>query len=1518
MKKRILAIALSLALMLVSLPMLPISIGVVDAGATAAPGDLELNPLTWPTWADDVVINDFKGLTTDGSMTNDNGTIYTGVTHGVSTISNTTVSGLGYRDQYAGWTNNAGNTLTLDGESLVSTLSKSAIFDFYIHMSTVAGKNYGRQFPTANTTALKMKIDLTGVDSVAAGTKVRFEIQQYISSGNSSGWTAYSEPGVTFYYLPDPTEANPNPEMQVLKSEGNNYHGRVWGYAGQSGTLIIPLAFWDTKGFANYSGNCTIYNLNKYTDGYRQRSSLEIQSEYYSYGEGDVFKLDYIGWMQDYPVRYEYKTVTQDFSSFNPAPNWTWYYGNSSAYGNNPGNCFPFEALTVADGRFVLTPADTATDGSSMHLTIDEIGDWNENYKAFAFDLDLSEITGQHETRIYFEGRNRDAAGVVTTTSFRTYGGSVYLLGEDGSVKVLTNDSSRTDPFWYIPAGFKGQVVVPTELVHRTSGAEATIHDDFNELSLYFELRSWNAVDTGKSFYIDNLTFYYNAPGLEEGAGTDFSKLENTMWEAEAITDENIRTFETWVKTSAAKDQYFAATKYGGAHFRAGINAAGNPTFYLYDADTRTAIDYVCTEAVINDGEWKHVAFVIDETMKEIRCYVNGSNMGYMDLTDKVIPSNKWNKVLTIGNYLANNDRTNVPFEGTLANMRLWSEARTGAELYYNSTKSVAGADNLVAEWLLTGETFAAETTGKYDLVEYKWDITADDDRYAQYNRDAADDEFTVIFLPDTQIVNRYSAAQFSAMYDWIIANQERLNIKVVMGLGDIVDQNAETVQWENAKANYLKLTEAGIPWVAIQGNHDYSSLGGRDYANFKKYFTMDMLVENDYFQLGDTYYYNEYSSAYYYLTPSEDVKYILLALESEPRADIVTWAKQVIEAHPDHRVIVTTHEYMYGNGTLMDHAFGNMYTGASSGVQVWEKLLAPYKNVDMVLAGHVSVSSIVSRIDKGMNGNDIVQILCDTQQIDYDYAYAAAVLIGRFKNDGSSVSFNLYSTSADSFMGNDNNDLVFDLGTQEDELEESMAADSYGEITGLYFDQFIAHDFMTLKATEVSSGGNNSQENDSEAYGTWNKGSVKVTYDVTDKIDPETGETVNGTKGWFNFTLKNMPKTVKGDGYTAVAFHIDGSGLTANASFRTYVNMGGGEKTFDGSGTYYLLDDATGTYTKNWGRITVKKGWKGYVIIPFVNEKFGITDPDAWKGTTEGRGASIRFQNLAGIEGDSFVIDEYSYLKGGPITVPVYDYSGNEITKVIGTYGEPIDESALPAAPERMGYTFTGWANFDNPAAYEVSGIVPTYVKDTTTEYEVATNPESEVEVEVTLPAGQEKPYYNDRITLSAPATNEAGQKFAYWTINGSKFSYASTISFLVFDELDITPIYADEVEENPVVIYTNTAINYVLNGTKWNMQVMGVVDAGEAEVTEVGILLSASDMTAEELKAGYEANNGTVYKMTASAASNGRQFLYTVKNIALDRTRCATVYAVINGELVVGEAAVCMTIDANGAVVE
>ena len=73
-----------------------------------------------------------------------------------------------------------------------------------------------------------------------------------------------------------------------------------------------------------------------------------------------------------------------------------------------------------------------------------------------------------------------------------------------------------------------------------------------------------------------------------------------------------------------------------------------------------------------------------------------------------------------------------------------------------------------------------------------------------------------------------------------------------------------------------------------------------------------------------------------------------------------------------------------------------------------------------------------------------------------------------------------------------------------------------------------------------------------------------------------------------------------------------------------------------------------------------------------------------------------------------------------------------------------------------------------------------------------------------------------------------------------------------------------------------------------------MGVVSARGEEVEEIGILLAAGEYTAEEMTDG----TAVTVKRVASKATNGRQFVYTVKNIPVGKARTAIVYAIIDGQ--------------------
>ena len=90
--------------------------------------------------------------------------------------------------------------------------------------------------------------------------------------------------------------------------------------------------------------------------------------------------------------------------------------------------------------------------------------------------------------------------------------------------------------------------------------------------------------------------------------------------------------------------------------------------------------------------------------------------------------------------------------------------------------------------------------------------------------------KFAVIVLPDTQ---NYSANKIYPDYpggvaeiyrsqtEWIVENQQALNIQAVCHLGDIVDNGPDTAQWEVAHHAMSVLDEANIPYGTCLGNHD-------------------------------------------------------------------------------------------------------------------------------------------------------------------------------------------------------------------------------------------------------------------------------------------------------------------------------------------------------------------------------------------------------------------------------------------------------------------------------------------------------------------------------------------------------------------------------------------------------------------------------------------------------------------------------------------------------------------------
>jgi len=261
----------------------------------------------------------------------------------------------------------------------------------------------------------------------------------------------------------------------------------------------------------------------------------------------------------------------------------------------------------------------------------------------------------------------------------------------------------------------------------------------------------------------------------------------------------------------------------------------------------------------------------------------------------------------------------------------------------------------------------------------------------------AQNGDFTVVVLPDTQYYSESYPAILNSQTQWIVNNASTLNIQLVLGLGDIVNNGGSSTQWTTADAAYKKLDAAHIPYFAPLGNHDYdaNNPSGRTSAtnNFNRYFGPSRYMNSSYWST--PYWQGSYPSGsnenFYGSVTINGQQYLILALEFYPRDASLSWAAQVIANNPGAQVIIITHSYEYFDNTRVSacNSFDAQYYGLGAdndGDAMWTKLVRQYKNISLVLSGHevrgAGQDATGHRSDLGTNGNLVNQILSNYQNV--------------------------------------------------------------------------------------------------------------------------------------------------------------------------------------------------------------------------------------------------------------------------------------------------------------------------------------------------------------------------------------------------------------------------------------------------------------------------------------------------------------------------------------------------------
>lgn len=248
---------------------------------------------------------------------------------------------------------------------------------------------------------------------------------------------------------------------------------------------------------------------------------------------------------------------------------------------------------------------------------------------------------------------------------------------------------------------------------------------------------------------------------------------------------------------------------------------------------------------------------------------------------------------------------------------------------------------------------------------------------------------FTLALLPDTQVYSHSYPEIFRAQTDWIVKNAD--SIAFVLHQGDITDFNSDE-EWQNATAA-LSVMDGKVPYTFVPGNHDLGPKGSssnRDAELFNSYLPHDKYSKMSHF--GGAFEPGKMENTYHTFHAG-GMDWLILSLEFGTRNSVLQWAGDVIEAHPNHKVIINTHDYMYSDNTRMniesDHSWVPQRYGVgkdtgddavNDGEMIWEKLVSQHENILLVFSGHVLHSGTGQLVSTGVHGNTVYQMLANYQ----------------------------------------------------------------------------------------------------------------------------------------------------------------------------------------------------------------------------------------------------------------------------------------------------------------------------------------------------------------------------------------------------------------------------------------------------------------------------------------------------------------------------------------------------------
>ena len=245
--------------------------------------------------------------------------------------------------------------------------------------------------------------------------------------------------------------------------------------------------------------------------------------------------------------------------------------------------------------------------------------------------------------------------------------------------------------------------------------------------------------------------------------------------------------------------------------------------------------------------------------------------------------------------------------------------------------------------------------------------------------------DLAISHITDTQYLTESYPEVYAAITSWIAANAPGRKIAFATHTGDVIQNWVEPEQtperalreFERASRIQAILDEAGVPNSVLPGNHD--NLRGGDASLFNAYFGPSRYAGEEWYggslAPGD-------NSASFSTFEQAGARFLMLSLPYAFDDREIVWAQKVVAAHPDHNVILSTHEHVTPDTLEGPASRSSSSRWVSRGQELWDRLIAPNRNVVLVLSGHFhGLGQLRTEDAGGIPGHTVTELVADYQE---------------------------------------------------------------------------------------------------------------------------------------------------------------------------------------------------------------------------------------------------------------------------------------------------------------------------------------------------------------------------------------------------------------------------------------------------------------------------------------------------------------------------------------------------------